>query len=194
MLSHIVMYSGSFSFQNISQLADGTVAHCPVRTMAPADIKILICKYFIKLYVGKLYFIFVVCGYFQAGHSYVSQNQTPQPRPHSTQFASYNQYRAAQHGTRPNAHPRYLIVFKSFRSKIRTSQSIKISLSLTHRELSLCSSKCVEPSCFAEISEPTKWYLKNRWDLCKNSSAAYRSTGSRAITTNLRNVTQRYVL
>ncbi|XP_026730279.1 eukaryotic translation initiation factor 4 gamma 3 isoform X3 [Trichoplusia ni] len=37
-----------------------------------------------------------------AGHSYVSQNQTPQPRP---QFANY-QYRAAQHGTRPNTHPR----------------------------------------------------------------------------------------
>ncbi|KAJ8737191.1 hypothetical protein PYW07_000462 [Mythimna separata] len=41
-----------------------------------------------------------------AGHSYVSQNQTPQPRPHSTQFANYNQYRAAQHGTRPNTLPR----------------------------------------------------------------------------------------
>ncbi|XP_047041267.1 eukaryotic translation initiation factor 4 gamma 3-like isoform X1 [Helicoverpa zea] len=36
-----------------------------------------------------------------AGHTYVSQNQTPQPRP---QFANY-QYRA-QHGSRPNAHPR----------------------------------------------------------------------------------------
>lgn len=36
-----------------------------------------------------------------AGHSYVSQNQTPQPRP---QF-NY-QYRPTQHGTRPNTHPR----------------------------------------------------------------------------------------
>ncbi|CAB3225463.1 unnamed protein product [Arctia plantaginis] len=36
-----------------------------------------------------------------AGHSYVSQNQTPQPRP---QFTNY-QYRATQH-TRPNTHTR----------------------------------------------------------------------------------------
>ncbi|CAH0703535.1 unnamed protein product [Spodoptera exigua] len=37
-----------------------------------------------------------------AGHSYVSQNQTPPTRP---QFANYP-YRTAQHGTRPNTHPR----------------------------------------------------------------------------------------
>ncbi|XP_075990810.1 eukaryotic translation initiation factor 4 gamma 3-like isoform X2 [Anticarsia gemmatalis] len=37
-----------------------------------------------------------------AGHSYVSQNQTPQPRPQYTNYP----YRAAQHGTRPNTHPR----------------------------------------------------------------------------------------
>ncbi|XP_049884891.1 eukaryotic translation initiation factor 4 gamma 3-like isoform X2 [Pectinophora gossypiella] len=38
-----------------------------------------------------------------AGHNYVSQpNQTPQARPQYPNF----QYRAAQHGTRPNTHPR----------------------------------------------------------------------------------------
>ncbi|XP_022832467.1 eukaryotic translation initiation factor 4 gamma 3-like isoform X5 [Spodoptera litura] len=37
-----------------------------------------------------------------AGHSYVTQNQTPPTRP---QFTNYP-YRTAQHGTRPNTHPR----------------------------------------------------------------------------------------
>ncbi|KAJ0183840.1 hypothetical protein K1T71_000263 [Dendrolimus kikuchii] len=36
------------------------------------------------------------------GHNFVSQNQTPQPRPQYQNF----QFRAAQHGTRPNTHTR----------------------------------------------------------------------------------------
>lgn len=37
-----------------------------------------------------------------SGHNYVSQNQTPQPRPQYQNF----QYRTQQHGTRANSHPR----------------------------------------------------------------------------------------